>query len=94
MENVVAPKGRLIVKEVELENKTSGGIILTTTNDPDNTSRFGEVISNGVVVDKHLDNNFKVGTKIYFGKYAGATVVFNNEKYVSLTESEVVAIVS
>ena len=92
MLNVITPNGRILVKEIEVENKSAGGIILTNTSDPDNKARLGEIVYNGITVDNHVDSKYAEGNKVYFGKYAGATLVVDGVKYISILESEIVAI--
>ena len=94
IEKVVAPKGRLLVKEIEVEEKSVGGVLLPSTgSDPENKAKLGEVISNGIMVgDAHFNREYAVGTKVYFGKFAGATVQTDFGKYISILESEIVAI--
>ena len=93
--NVITPNGRILVKEIEVENKSAGGIILTETSDPDNKARLGEIVYNGITVGSHgshVDSKYAEGNKVYFGKYAGATLVVDGVKYISMLESEIVGI--
>lgn len=90
--NIITPNGRILVKEIQVEKKSSGGIILTETSDPDNKARLGEIVYNGITVDNHTDTKYAEGNKVYFGKYAGATLEVSGVKYISMLESEVVAI--
>lgn len=92
--NLIAPLGRIIVKEFEKANKSIGGVILpSSVSDPENKSKVGTIVSNGVAAGNgNLDTNYSEGTEIYFGQYAGAVVYHNSEKYVSLTVNEVAAI--
>lgn len=93
MLNVITPNGRILVKEVEVENKSAGGIILTETSDPDNKARLGEIVYNGITVNNlHKNKDYSKGNKVYFGKYAGATLVVDGVKYISMLESEIVGI--
>ena len=91
--NVITPNGRILVKEIEVENKSAGGIILTETSDPDNKSRLGEIVYNGITVNNlHKNRDYSKGNKVYFGKYAGAALVVDGVKYISMLESEIVGI--
>ena len=92
MLNVITPNGRILVKEIEVENKSAGGIILTETSDPDNKARLGEIVYNGIVEKFHADSKYAEGNKVYFGKYAGETLVVDGVKYISMLESEIVGI--
>lgn len=90
---ISVPKGRILVRELEVERKTSGGIILTGESDPDNKAKLGEIVSTNILVDNHKNDLYQVGGKIYFGKYAGASLTHESENYISLLETEIVAIV-
>lgn len=90
--DIVTPDGRILVKEIKQEVKTSGGIILAETSDPNNTCRFGEIIYNGIKKDKHVNDLYQEGNKVYFGKFGGSTVNHNQMVYVSLTETEIAAV--
>ena len=92
--DIITPDGRLLVKEVEVEKKSAGGVILSAnTADPENTCKYGEIIYNGIKVENgHLNNLYQEGNKVYFGKFSGASVQHNGEKYLSLLESEIAAV--
>lgn len=90
--SIVAPVGRILVEEIEVENKSAGGIILAGESDPENKARYGKIVSNGIMKDSHENESFKKGLKVFFGKYAGATIQYDGKKYISLLESELLAI--
>lgn len=92
--DIITPDGRLLVKEVEVEKKSAGGVILSAnTADPENTCKYGEIIYNGIKADNgHQNKLYQEGNKVYFGKFSGASVHHNGEKYLSLLESEIAAI--
>lgn len=92
--DIVTPDGRLLVKEVEVGKKTAGGVIIPdNTSDPENTCKYGEIIYNGIKADNgHLNRLYQEGNKVYFGKFSGASVQHNGEKYLSLLESEIAAV--
>ena len=90
---LLAPIGRILVKEIEVENQTAGGIILTGDSDPENKARFGEIVSHSILVDNHKNSLYKEGGKIYFGKFAGARLTHEGVSYLSLLETEVAAVV-
>ena len=56
---LLAPIGRILVKEIEVENQTAGGIILTGDSDPENKARFGEIVSHSILVDNHKNPLYK-----------------------------------
>ena len=87
---------RILVKRLEEEEKTKGGIII-----PDAAKekpQLGKVIAVGD--GKMLDNGTKAhltvkpGDKILFGKYSGTeTPKIDGEEYLILREDEIFAIV-
>lgn len=86
---------RVIVKRVESETKTAGGIII-----PDSAKEKpaeAEVVAVGT--GKMLENGdrqkmqVKVGDKILFGKYSGTEVKINGEEHLILKEDDILAIV-
>ena len=82
---------RVVVKRLEEETKTAGGIVLpdSATEKP---SR-GEVLAVGP--GKMLDNgevralDVKVGDKVVFGQYGGSTVKVDGEELLILSENEI-----
>ncbi len=85
---------RVIVKRVEEETTSAGGIVLpgSAAEKPSQ----GNVIAIGS--GKPLDNgqvrplDVKVGDKVLFGKYAGSEVKVDGEDLVVLREDDIVAI--
>lgn len=86
---------RIIVKRLEEEQKTKGGIII-----PDSAKekpQEGEVLAvgNGKVLDdgKKVPLDVKVGDKILFSKYSGTDIKVDGEEYLIIKEDDVQAIV-
>ena len=88
-----SPKNRVIVKEIEQENKTASGIIISpNTSDVDNLAKLGEVVVDAFV---NIDcNTVKIpkGQKVYYSKFSGVRFNKDGEKYTSLAFSEIIAI--
>lgn len=85
---------RVIVRPLEAEEKTAGGIII-----PDNAKekpQKGEIVAVGG--GKFSDNgqkiemSLKVGDKVLYGKYSGTEVTIDGEDYLIMRESDVLAI--
>jgi chaperonin GroES len=86
---------RILVKRLEGEAKTAGGIII-----PDNAKEKpmeGQVIAvgNGKVLDdgKLRKPDVKVGDKILFGKYAGSEVKIDGTEHLILREDDVLGVI-
>ena len=94
--NIRPLQDRIIVKRLEEEEKTAGGIII-----PDAAKEKpmqGEVVAagNGKVTEdgKVLPLDVKVGDKILFGKYAGTEVKLDGEDYLIMREDDVLGVLS
>ncbi|MBI4374455.1 MAG: co-chaperone GroES [Deltaproteobacteria bacterium] len=86
---------RLIVKRLNEEEKTSGGIII-----PDSAKekpQEGKVVAigKGKVLDdgKVVPLEVKVGEKILFSKFSGTEVKIDGEEHLILREEDVLGIV-
>lgn len=94
--NVKPLQDRVLVKRLEEETKTAGGIIIpdSQTEKPSQ----GEVVAVGQ--GYRLDNgNFaeltvKSGDKILFGKYAGTEVKLEGQEYLIMKESDILGIMA
>ena len=86
---------RVVIKRVEQETKTAGGIVLpgSAAEKPSQ----GEVIAvgNGLITEagevRPLD--LKVGDKVLFGQYAGSTVKVDGEELLVMKEDDLFAVV-
>ncbi len=85
---------RVLVKRVEEEQKTKGGIIIPDTAKEKPVE--GEVIAvgNGKVLDdgsvRKLD--VKVGDRVLFGKYGGTEVKVDGEDRLILREDDILGV--
>lgn len=86
---------RLLVKRVEEEQKTKGGIII-----PDSAKEKpieGDVVAvgNGRVLEdgKVRALDIKKGDRILFGKYAGQEVKIENVEHLILKEDDVLGVI-
>lgn len=92
----VKPLGdRILVKRLEAENKTKGGIIIPDT--AKEKPREGKVIAVGDgKVDEHGKRNplsVKVNDKVLFSSYAGTDIKIEGEEYLIMKEEDVLAII-
>jgi chaperonin GroES len=86
---------RILVKRVEEEEKTKGGIIIPDT--AKEKPAEGKVISVG---KGKLDENgkrialeIKKGDRILFGKYSGTEVKIEGDEYLIMREEDVLGII-
>lgn len=87
---------RVLVRRVEQESKTSGGIII-----PDSAKEKpieGEVLAVGTGARTEAGQitplEVKVGDKIVFGKWSGTEVKIDGEELLILKESDIFGILS
>ena len=87
---------RVVVKPLSQDEVTKSGIILPETVDKERPER-GEVIATGP--GKTLDNGttapmgVKVGDKVVFKKYSPDEVKIDNEEYLLISESDIMAVI-
>jgi len=95
MENVTPLSDRIIVKALQSESTTAGGIVL-----PDSAQekpQRGKVVAVGP--GRRLDNgkispmDVNVGDEVYFSKYGGTEIKLNGEEIVVLRQDDVLGIV-
>jgi len=86
---------RVIVKRIEEEEKTPGGIII-----PDSAKekpQLGIVISSGpgrvLKNGKVLPTGVKKGDRVVFPKFAGAEIKIKGEEHLIISEDEILGIV-
>ncbi|MBN2417875.1 MAG: co-chaperone GroES [Deltaproteobacteria bacterium] len=86
---------RVIIKRIEEEEKTKGGIIIpdTAKEKPSEGKVIavgnGKILENGEV--KALE--VKKGDKVLFGKYAGTEIKIDGEEHLIMREDDIIAIV-
>ncbi|MFO7955600.1 MAG: co-chaperone GroES [Candidatus Brocadiia bacterium] len=86
---------RVLVKRLEAEEKTSGGIVLPDT--AKEKPKQGKVIALGE--GKQLDSgeraDFQVaeGDTVLFGSFAGTEVTVDGEEYLLMSEDDILAVI-
>ncbi len=93
--NIRPLNDRILVKRLEAESKTKGGIVLPET--AKEKPKKGEVIAVGP--GKVLENGkrqsleLKKGDKIIFESYAGTEIKIEDEEYLLMKEDDVLGII-
>ena len=86
---------RVVIRRVEEERKTAGGIVI-----PDNATEKpmqGKVVAVGH--GKPLDNgdframDLKKGDKVLFGKYAGTEVKLDGQDFIVMREEDIMGVI-
>ena len=86
---------RVIVKRIEEERKSAGGIVIpdTAAEKPDQ----GEIVAVGK--GKKDDNgklipvDLKVGDRVLFGKYSGQTVKVKDDELLVMREEDIMGVI-
>ncbi|HIA28920.1 MAG TPA: co-chaperone GroES [Candidatus Marinimicrobia bacterium] len=85
---------RIVVRQADAEEMSSGGIILpdTAQEKPQQGKVMsigpGKIAENGELIKMSL----KVGDRVLYGKYSGTEVTIDGEEYVFMRESDILAV--
>ena len=85
---------RVVIKNVEAEETTKSGIILTGT--AKEKPLMAEVLAvgpGGMVDGKEVAMQVKVGQKIIYSKYAGTEVKLDGQEMIIVRQSDILAVV-
>lgn len=84
---------RVVIKKVEVEEKTKSGIVLPSS--AKEQPQMAEVVALGsdITNDDKKKEQIKVGDKVIFSKYAGTEVKIDGEELTILKLNEILAIV-
>ncbi len=86
---------RIIVKRVEEETKTAGGLFIPET--AKEKPQRGEIVAvgNGKKTEdgKVLPLDVKVGDTVLFGKYAGTEIKVDGNDFLMMREDDILAVV-
>ncbi|HEX8432589.1 MAG TPA: co-chaperone GroES [Myxococcaceae bacterium] len=85
---------RVVVKALEDTEQMRGGLYIPDT--AKEKPQQGEVVAVGpgkVEDGARVEMELKVGDKVLYGKYSGTEVTVDNEQYLILRESDVLAVV-
>ena len=85
---------RVVIKNMEAEETTKGGIILTAA--AKEKPQMAEVIAvgpGGIVDGKEVKMQVSVGEKVIYSKYAGTEVKMDGMEYIIVKQSDILAIV-
>ncbi|MBK5252860.1 MAG: co-chaperone GroES [Peptostreptococcaceae bacterium] len=79
---------RVIIKKLEAEEKTQGGLILTSS--AKEKPQVAEVVAVGPGT-KDEPMELEAGDKIVFSKYAGTEVKYSGKEYTIMNQSDILA---
>jgi chaperonin GroES len=87
---------RVVVRRIEADEKTKGGIIIPDT--AQEKPQQGEVLAVGPggrdQAGKLTPVDLKVGDKVLFGKWSGTEVKIDNEDLLIMKESDIMGVIA
>ncbi len=86
---------RILVKRVEEETKTKGGIIIPDTAKEKPAEGKVVAVGNGKLGDdgKRVPLEVKISDRVLFGKYAGTEVKIEGDEYLMMREDDVLGVI-
>ena len=94
---MIRPLGdRVLLKKIEAEEISKGGVILTGSAKTKEAPQEAEVIAVGpgeTVDGKKVSMDVKKGDKVITAKYAGTEVKYEKEEYVLVSIKDILAVV-
>ncbi len=93
--NIKPLHDKVLIKRVDEETKTAGGIIIPDTAKEKPSEGIVEAVGNGFRAEdgKILPMTVKAGDRVLFGKWAGTEIKVNGETRLIVKESDILAIV-
>jgi chaperonin GroES len=93
--NLTPLHDRLVVKSLDAETRTLGGIVIPDSAKEKPTTGRVLAVGQGRITDAGtvIALTVKVGDTVMFGKHAGQTVKVNSEEVTVLREEDILAIV-
>ena len=87
---------RVLVKRLESEEKTAGGIIIPDTAQEKPQEGLIVAVGSGAKSEdgKVTPLDVKIGDKVLFGKWSGTEVKMNGDEYLIMKESDIMGIIT
>ena len=83
-------KNRILLKVKKIEDKTKSGIIIS--NNTKEKSKTPEIIAIGEAIEKEYEI-LKKGQTVLYNKYSTIEIVYEEEEYLIIDSSEILAII-
>ena len=83
-------KNRILLKVKKIEDKTKSGIIISNT--AKEKSKTAEIIAVGEGIEKEYEM-LKKGQTVLYNKYSTIEIVYEEEEYLIIDSSEILAII-
>ena len=92
--NIKPLADRVVIKMLEAEETTKSGIILTSkAQEKPQVAEIVAVGPGGVVDGKEVKMEVSVGDQVIYSKYSGTDVKLDDEEYIIVKQSDILAIV-
>ena len=93
--NIKPLHDKVLIKRVDEETKTAGGIIIPDTAKEKPSEGVVEAVVNGRVSPdgKVIALSVKAGDRVLFGKWAGTEIKVDGESRLIVNESDILAII-
>lgn len=93
--NVRPLQDRVLVKRVQQEAKTTGGIIIPDSAKEKPAEGVIVSVGNGKVLNtgEKIQVSVKKGDRILFSKYAGTEIKINNEEHLVMREEDILGVI-
>lgn len=83
---------KVVIKQLEAEEKTKAGLILTTqAKEKPQEAVVVAVGPGGLVGDVEVKMVLKEGDRVVYSKYAGTEVKFEGEEYIVIRQNDILA---
>lgn len=94
MAKIVPLNDKIVVKRVEAEAKTSGGIVIPDATKEKPREGIVKSLGDGKRLEDGKRSSFQIkkGDRILFSSYAGTEIEVGGEKLLIMTEDDVLAI--
>jgi len=85
---------RVVLKPIEAEETTASGIVIPgKEKEKPQQAEILEVGPGGVIDGKEVKMTVKKGQKVIYSKYAGTEVKLDNQEYILVRQSDILAVV-
>lgn len=85
---------RVILKQLEAQEKTASGIILPDSAKEKPQEAQIVAVGEGKVIDVTISKmQVKVGERVIYSKYSGTQIKLDGEEYVIVSQDDIIAIV-
>ncbi|MBQ8792375.1 MAG: co-chaperone GroES [Clostridia bacterium] len=85
---------RVVIKPIENESESKGGIILPMAAQEKSQIARVEAVGEGVNFDgEQIGMKVKVGDKVLYGKFSGTEIAVDEEKFVVISQTDILAVI-